>query len=100
MAPWEQPPLGRRTRSYGIGQLQVSPDVPDVPALNPGTLGQDTCRRPRPRAAPVVVWGGQVRGTRSKSAFQEGARSPLGRRPPELRVEDEVAPGMAVGLYA
>ena len=29
MAPWEQPPLGRRTRTYGMGQWQASPDVPD-----------------------------------------------------------------------
>ena len=53
-------PLGRRTRSYGTGQLQASPDVPDVPGLKPGPLGPDTCRRAQPRAAPVVMWGGQV----------------------------------------
>ena len=43
-----------------MGQWQASPDVPDVPGLKPGPLGPDTCRRAQPRAAPVVMWGGQV----------------------------------------
>ena len=60
MAPREHNPIGGRTRTYGMGQWQASPDVPDVPGLKPGPLGPDTCRRAQPRAAPVVMWGGQV----------------------------------------
>ena len=59
--PGNSPPLGRRTRSYGMGQLQASPDVPDVPGPGAQTEKVSSVLRVPVAAGgplPITQWAG------------------------------------------